>query len=84
MGGFEHHLRYPWGSNKGNWQADEHERYDQSPSVLVIPPRVIHTSQDVGEGITWLIDVFGPPRMDFSSRPGFVLNAADYPMPAQG
>ena len=84
MGGFEHHLRYPWGSNKGSWQTDEHERYDQSPSVLVIPPRVIHTSQDVGEGITWLIDVFGPPRMDFSSRPGFVLNAADYPMPAQG
>ena len=84
MGGFEHHLRYPWGSNKGSWQADEHERYDQSPSVLVIPPRVIHTSQDVGEGITWLIDVFGPPRMDFSSRPGFVLNADDYPMPAQG
>lgn len=84
QGGFEHHLRYPWGSNKGSWQADEHERYDQSPSVLVIPPRVIHTSQDVGEGTTWLIDVFGPPRMDFSSRPGFVLNAADYPMPAQG
>ncbi len=75
QGGFEHHLRYPWGSNKAGWQADEHERYDQSPSVLVIPPRVIHTSQDVGEGTTWLIDVFGPPRMDFSSKPGFVLNA---------
>jgi len=83
MGGFEHHLRYPWGSNKGSWQDDEHERYDQSPSVLVVPPRVIHTTHDVGEGTTWLIDVFGPPRMDFSSKPGFVLNAADYPMPAQ-
>jgi hypothetical protein len=45
---------------------------------------VIHTTQDIGEGTTWLIDVFGPPRIDFSSRPGFVLNAADYPMPAQG
>jgi len=83
MGGFEHHLRYPWGSDKGRWQPDEHERYDQSPSVLVVPPRVIHTTHDVGEGTTWLIDVFAPPRMDFSSKPGFVLNAADYPMPAQ-
>lgn len=83
LGAFEHHLRYPWGSNKAAWQPDEHERYDRSPSVLVVPPRVVHTTHDVGEGTTWLIDVFGPPRMDFSSRPGFVLNAADYPMPAQ-
>jgi hypothetical protein len=50
--------------------------------VLVIPARVLHTTQDIGEGTTWLVDVFGPPRMDFSSREGFVLNAADYPMPA--
>jgi hypothetical protein len=83
QGGFMHHLRYPWGSDKNAWQDDEHEHYAQSPSVLVIPPNVIHTTQDVGEGTTWLIDVFGPPRMDFSSRPGFVLNAADYPLPAQ-
>lgn len=83
MGGFEHHLRYPWGPDRARWQPDEHVHYDQSPSVLVIPARVIHTTHDVGEGTTWLIDVFGPPRMDFSSRPGFVLNADDYPMPAQ-
>jgi len=81
-GSFVHHLRYPWGSDKTRWTMDEHEHYD-SPSALVIPPNVIHTTQDVGEGTTWLIDVFGPPRIDFSSRPGFVLNAADYPMPAQ-
>jgi hypothetical protein len=80
-GSFVHHLRYPWSPDKTRWRGDEHERYDDSPSVLVIPARVIHTSQDVGEGTTWLIDIFGPPRMDFSSKPGFVLNAADYPMP---
>ena len=40
----------------------------------MIPPRVVHT-QDVGNGTTWLIDIFGPPRIDFSSKPGFVLNA---------
>ena len=80
-GSFVHHLRYPWGPDMTSWQQDEHESYD-SPSVLVIPAGVIHTTQDAGEGVTWLVDIFGPPRMDFSARPGFVLNAADYPMPA--
>ena len=82
QGGFVHHLRYPWAADKTRWREDEHARYDQSPSVLVIPARVLHTTQDIGVGMTWLVDVFGPPRMDFSSREGFVLNAADYPMPA--
>ena len=80
-GAFAHHLRYPWSPDKTSWREDEHERYDNSPSVLVIPARVIHTSQDVGQGTTWLVDVFGPPRMDFSSKPSFVLNASEYPMP---
>ena len=80
-GAFVHHLRYSWGPNKTQWREDEHVRH-ASPSVLVIPARVLHTSQDVGEGATWLIDIFGPPRLDFSSKPGFVLNAEDYPMPA--
>jgi hypothetical protein len=79
-GSFVHHLRYPWMPDKTRWREDEHERYD-SPSVLVIPARVIHTTQDVGEGVTWLVDIFAPPRVDFSSKPGFVLNAAEYPMP---
>ena len=79
-GSFLHHLRYPWAPDKTRWRDDEHEHYD-SPSVLVIPARVIHTTQDLGEGMTWLVDIFGPPRMDFSSKPGFVLNAAEYPMP---
>jgi hypothetical protein len=81
-GDFVHHLRYPWTPDKHSWREDEHAFY-HSPSVLVIPARVIHTTQDVGPGTTWLIDIFGPPRMDFSLKPGLVLNAADYPMPAQ-
>jgi hypothetical protein len=47
----------------------------------VIPAGVVHTTQDIGEGVTWLVDIFGPPRMDFSAKPGFVLNERDYPMP---
>jgi len=81
-GAFVHHLRYPWSPDKTHWREDEHAGYEDSPSVLVIPARVIHTSQDVGQGTTWLIDVFGPPRMDFSSKPGFVLNASEYPIPS--
>lgn len=80
-GAFRHHLRYPWGPDMTKWVDDEHATYDASPSVLVIPAGVVHTTQDLGEGETWLLDIFGPPRMDFSSKPGFVLNEADYPMP---
>lgn len=79
-GSFVHHIRYPWTSDKTGWRDDEHEYYD-SPSVLVIPARAIHTSQNVGKGTARLVDIFGPPRPDFSLKPGFVLNAADYPLP---
>jgi hypothetical protein len=79
-GSFMHHLRYPWSPDKTTWREDEHVMV-HSPSVLVIPARVIHTSQDIGEGVTRLIDVFGPPRVDFSMKPGFVLNADEYPLP---
>jgi len=81
-GTFIHHLRTPWGPDSSVWRQDEHVEV-HSPSTIVIPADVIHTTQDVGEGIIWLVDIFGPPRMDFSSQPGVVRNSAEYPMPEQ-
>jgi quercetin dioxygenase-like cupin family protein len=79
-GDYVHHMRVPWTPDMTTWRDDEHEKCE-GPSVLVIPPPIIHTSQAVGEMRHFLIDVFAPPRMDFSERPGWVLNADDYPMP---
>ncbi|WP_353173409.1 hypothetical protein [Paracandidimonas soli] len=79
QGRFAHHLRTPWTVDSTQWREDAHLEVD-SPSTLVIPARLIHTTQALEAGC-WLIDVFGPPREDFSSIPGFVRNAQDYPMP---
>ena len=84
FGAFTHHLRYPWTPDKSAWREDEHAHYSTSPSVLIIPARVLHTSQNVGAAPAWLIDVFAPPRIDFASQPGFVVNGAEYPLPTPG
>ena len=81
-GDYIHHLRYPWVPDMLKWRPDEHVEIG-SPSVTVIPPKVVHTSRNIGDKRSWLIDIFSPPRVDFSRKPGMVLNADEYPMPTE-
>ena len=77
-GDFVHHIRYPWGPDSTLWREDE-RREIATPSICVIPPPTVHTTQGVGAH-QQLIDIFSPPRTDFSAS-GWVLNADDYPAP---
>lgn len=73
---FRHHIRYPWGPDSTQWRPDEN-REIATPSIAVIPPPTVHTTQGIGPH-QQLIDIFSPPRQDFSAS-GWVLNADDYP-----
>ncbi|MET3509544.1 MULTISPECIES: hypothetical protein [Plantibacter] len=75
-GRFRHHIRYPWGPDSATWREDEHAEIG-TPSICIIPPPTVHTTQGVGEH-QQLLDIFAPPRVDFSAS-GWVLNADDYP-----
>lgn len=79
-GTWVHHMRYPWVPDMNAWREDEHPEVG-SPSLTVIPPKVVHTSRNLNDGGAWLLDIFAPPRMDFSSKPGKVANEKDYPLP---
>ncbi len=76
-----HHLRTPWTPDMSTWRDDEHVEY-RSPALLVIPANLVHTTAYAGGDPNWFIDVFSPPRVDFSEKPGWVRNADEYPMPA--
>lgn len=78
-GDFIHHLRVQWGENAQLWQEDRHARL-ASPSLMVVPVGLVHTSEGVGAGHHLLIDVFSPPRADFIAK-GWIANAGDYAAP---
>ncbi|MET4577614.1 cupin domain-containing protein [Ottowia thiooxydans] len=80
QGTYKHHLRYPWPPNLQDWRDDEHVSIG-APSLTVIPAGAIHTSHNVGHEPGWMVDIFGPPRRDFSLQPGMVCNESEYPLP---
>ena len=75
-GSWVHSIRYPWSKQMSKWREDEHLKIG-SPSVLVIPAAVIHTSRSVSDGYSQLVDIFSPPRGDFIAQ-GLVCNESDY------
>jgi len=81
-GNWIHHIRYNWGSDLKDWWPDDHGEM-ATPSVIIIPARAIHTSRDVGADgpESSLYDIFCPPRLDFASKKGFVVNESEYPLP---
>lgn len=80
-GAFRHMLRWPWTPDMAHWRADMAIDL-ASPSACVIPPPAVHTSLSTDAGENQLVDLFAPPRLDFSLKPGWVLNADEYPLPA--
>lgn len=74
-----HHMRRAWGRDSTSWLPDEHVTVE-APAVILSRPPDVHTTQATTNG-AGLIDFFAPPRWDFSTQEGRVLNADEYPMP---
>lgn len=49
------------------WREDEHVPL-ASPSVVIIPPTVVHASQNTTGGISWMIDVFLKTELVYTRR----------------
>lgn len=75
-GTFTHHLRANWGRDADLWRDDLH-LHVQGAALVVIPPKIIHTTEGIGAGKHLLFDVFAPPRDDFIAK-GWVYNAPAY------
>jgi hypothetical protein len=78
-GNFVHHLRVPWIADANLWRDDEHLAAP-SPSLLVIPAGMVHTTEGTGGGFHFLMDIFSPPRADFIGK-GWVFNSSSYDPP---
>lgn len=78
-GDFVHHLRVPWGADANLWREDEHLPAP-SPSLVVVPAGMVHTTEGTGGGFHFLVDIFSPPRADFIGK-GWVFNSASYDPP---
>lgn len=76
------HVRFPWATDMALWREDEHEQCPRH-SLSVFPAHAIHTTQYIGEGANVELVIYGPPRLDWSRQPGWVLNHDDYPMPPE-
>lgn len=80
QGNYRHYLRWPWTTNRKIWR-DDRIIDCESPSMTVIPSQVIHTSIPTPKPPCHLLDIFSPPRFDFSKMDGWVKNADEYPIP---
>src|SRR3546814_6658488 len=58
QGDFMHYIRWPWTVNKAIWRDDAKIRCS-APSITIIPPPAIHTSQALAPAPCHLIDIFG-------------------------
>ncbi len=82
----------PWNTRRDERKLSPHSHEDFEQMSLGLKGSFVHHLRypwtpdktrwrDDEHDSTWLVDIFAPPRMDFSSKPGFVVNAAEYPLP---